>query len=464
MGSAVSYAALSLWHETAGDDLTPRAALPGGIDADVAIVGGGFTGLWTAYYLSSRDPSLRIVLLERDVAGFGASGRNGGWVSALFPASRAQLAALPGSSRAAANAMTAAMRGSIDEIERITSLEDLPCDFQRGGTISFARTGPQLRRARTEVDEAHAWGDTEDDLRLLDSGEAASYARASRVLGATYTPHCARIQPARLARGLARLVESRGVVIYEQTAVTEIAPSLATTREGRVRADHVIRATEGFTPNLAGMKRAVVPVYSLIVATEQLPARVWDEIGLEGRATFSDHRHLVIYGQRTADDRLVFGGRGAPYHFSSSVKPAFDTEESVFAALRETLVDLFPAVGGRAFTHAWGGPIGIPRDWTASVGLDPATGIGWAGGYVGDGVTTTNLAGRTLADLICGEANELTALPWVNHRSPAWEPEPLRWLGINAGLRAMTVADREEQITGRPSVLARVMSPMLGGN
>ncbi|MGA9746586.1 MAG: FAD-dependent oxidoreductase, partial [Nocardioides sp.] len=186
-------------------------------------------------------------------------------------------------------------------------------------------------------------------------------------------------------------------------------------------------------------------------------------IGLARRETFTDHRHLIIYGQRTADDRLVFGGRGAPYHLGSRVSPGFDRDDRVFAALRATLVELFPVLHDVVITHAWGGPLGVARDWCASVGLDPVTRVGWAGGYVGDGVSTTNLAGRTLRDLVLGRDTDLTRLPWVGHRSPRWEPEPLRWLGINAGLRAMTFADAEERLTGRPSLVARAITPLLGG-
>jgi glycine/D-amino acid oxidase-like deaminating enzyme len=463
MGGAVTYSDISLWLENSGDDLVPRPALPGDLDVDVAIVGAGFTGLWTAYYLTERDPSLRVAVLEREVAGFGASGRNGGWASGLFPVSRTRLASLPGSSRAHAVAMTAAMRQCVDEVGRVVAAERIDCDFSKGGTVVLARTEAQLVRAREEVQAAYAWGDTEDDIRLLDPDEAAGKIRASRTLAATYTPHCARIHPAKLVRGLARVVEGRGVSIYEQTRVQALAPSIVRTDRGRVRAQYVVRATEGFTPELEGMKRAVIPVYSLVVATEPLPSSVWDEIGLSTFPTFSDHRHLIIYGQRSADDRLVFGGRGAPYHFSSSIEPEFDRNATVFAGLRETLVDLFPAVAGHEFTHQWGGPLGIARDWMASVGLDRGTGIGWAGGYVGDGVSTTNLAGRTLADLVTGTDSELVSLPWVNHRSRAWEPEPLRWLGVNAGLRTMTAADHEERLTGRASVLARAMAPFVGG-
>jgi glycine/D-amino acid oxidase-like deaminating enzyme len=306
------------------------------------------------------------------------------------------------------------------------------------------------------------WGRT--DIRLLSSAQAAARLVATRTRGATYTPDCAALHPGRLVRGLAEVVTARGVTLHERTPATAISPGVVRTAHGEVRAAHVVRATEGFTPRLPGLGRAVVPVYSLVVATEPLRASVWDEIGLARRETFSDHRHLIIYGQRTADDRLVFGGRGAPYHLGSRIRPAYDRVPRVFAALHATLLDLFPVLQGARFTHAWGGPLGIARDWCASVGLDRDTGLAWAGGYVGDGVTTTNLAGRTLRDLILGTESDLTALPWVGHHSPTWEPEPLRWLGINAGLRAMTVADAEERLTRRPSLVARAMQPLIGGH
>lgn len=461
----MSYQGLSLWHETCDDDLTPRPPLPGSLDVDVAIVGAGYTGLWTAYYLAEREPGLSIAVIERDVAGFGASGRNGGWLSALFPAGRAKLARLKGSSREAAVGLTRAMRDSIGEVERVVDAEGIDCDLHRGGTIVFARTKTQLARARAEVEDARRWGDTEADLRLLDAAETREVARVPDALGATFTSHCARVQPAKLARGLARAVERKGVAIYEQTEATSLDPGVVRTTRGRVRARHVIRATEGFTARLPGLRRRVIPVYSLIVATEPLAPALRAEVGLDDSPTFSDHRHLIVYGQRTADDRIVFGGRGAPYHYGSRVDPSFDREEDVFADLRSSLVSLFPVLEGVQFTHSWGGPLAISRDWTASVGLDPETGMGWAGGYVGDGVTTTNLAGRTLAALVTGDtASDLVTLPWVGHRSPSWEPEPARWIGVNAGLRAMDAADREEGLTGRESVLARAMQPLLGGH
>jgi glycine/D-amino acid oxidase-like deaminating enzyme len=451
---------LSLWHDSVDTDWTPRPALSGDIEADVAIVGAGFTGLWTAHYLAEADPSLRIVVLEAETAGYGASGRNGGWCSALFPASLGTLASMK--DRDAALAQHRAMRETVDEVVRVAAAEGIDADIAKGGTISLARSRAQLRRARAEVADARAWDRDEDDVRLLDKAEARSVLRGSRTIGATYTPDCAAIHPARLVRGLADAVERRGVTIHEQTPVRSIAPGRAHTGVGDVRARTILRATEGYTATLKGEDRTMVPVYSLIIATEPLSAATWDEIGLARRETFSDHRHLIIYGQRTADDRLVFGGRGAPYHLGSRIKPEFDRDERVFARLYATLIDLFPVLEGTRVTHAWGGALGIPRDWCASVGLDRATGLGWAGGYVGDGVSTTNLAGRTLRDLVLERDTDLTRLPWVGHRSPAWEREPLRWLGINAGLRAMTLADAEESVTRLPSVIARAVSPLLG--
>lgn len=464
------YRALSLWHATAGEDWTPRAPLGGDLDVDVAIVGAGLTGLWTAHYLAEADPTLRIAVLEAEVAGYGASGRNGGWCSALFPASLETLAALPRADgrphgRAGALAQHAAMRGSVTEVARAAAAEGIDAQLARGGTIDLARSPAQLVRARSEVARARAWGRGEDDLRLLDRAGAEEHVRAEGTRGATYTPDCAALHPARLVRGLARAVERRGVRVLEQTPVTAVAPGRCGTPRGVVRAEVVVRATEGWTAHLPGHERDVVPVYSLVIATEPLPAEVWAEIGLARRETFTDHRHLIVYGQRTADGRLVFGGRGAPYHLGSAIRPGHDRDPRVHARLLATLREMFPVLArgrGVRVTHAWGGALGIPRDWCASVGLDRGTGLAWAGGYVGDGVATTNLAGRTLRDLVLGRDTDLTALPWVGHRSPRWEPEPLRWLGINAGLRATTAADVEERWTGRPSLLARAVAPLLG--
>jgi glycine/D-amino acid oxidase-like deaminating enzyme len=451
------YRQLSLWFDTLPGSLVPRAPLAGPTSVDVAIVGGGFTGLWTAYYLLAADPTLKVAVLESQIAGFGASGRNGGWCSALYPVGLSTLAKESG--REAAIAQYGAMQGAVGEVVRVATAEHIDADIAVGGTVVLARSRTQLARAQAEVAEATEF---DLDLRLLDADAARKRLNATDVLGATYTPDCAAIQPAKLVRGLADVVESRGGRVYEHTRVTGIERGTVHTERADVQAQIVVRATEGYTAQLPGSRRALAPVYSLIIATEPLSDGVWDEIGLRERETFSDHRHLIIYGQRTVDNRMVFGGRGAPYHLGSRIKPAYDRVPKVFDALQQTLSELFPVLCGARVTHRWGGPLGIARDWHASVGLDRERGLAWAGGYVGDGVSTTNLAGRTLADLITERPSDLTTLPWVGHRSPNWEPEPLRWLGANAGLRAMTWADRAEARSGKSSRLAGLVNAMMG--
>ena len=451
------YRSLSFWHDTLDEPLVQRAPLDGDTTADVAIVGGGLTGLWSAYYLSRSQ--VDVVVIEAETAGFGASGRNGGWCSALLPQGPDAIARRHG--RAAALAMRRTMNDTVREVGAVAAAEGIDCDWLHGGTVVVARTAAQLDRARAEVAHDAGWEGV-DGLQLLDADQTRARVGVHDAVGSTYTPHCARVHPAKLVRGLARVVEQRGIRILEGTRVTAIAPGRVDTDRGTVIARHVLRATEGWTPQLPGHGRDVAPVYSLVIATEPLPQDFWAEVGLARGETFSEHRHLIVYGQRTADDRFVFGGRGAPYHFGSAVHPQFDREPRVFEALRETLVDLFPALAPYAVTHRWGGPLGIARDWHASVRYDPATGLGSAGGYVGDGVATTNLAGRTLADLVTGRRTDLTALPWVNHRSRRWEPEPLRWLGINAGLRLASAADADERRSGRASRIGPVLARLTG--
>lgn len=465
-----TYRDVSLWWDTLPGPVAVRPALPGDMDVDVAIVGAGYTGLWTARYLAIADPALRVVVLEAEVAGYGASGRNGGWCSALFATSDAKIAGEHGPD--AARRTRIAMQESVDEVGRAAAEDGVDCHFAKGGTVVAARGPAQVTRAKEEVDHARRSGVGDGDMVWLDAGPARERIGASGVLGATYTPHCAAIHPARLARGLADAVERRGVKVFECTPVIEIRQGAgasgrrpeAVTPHGIVRADVVVRAVEAWTPGLPREHRTLAPVYSLMIATEPLDDTFWKEAGLAQRETFSDHRHLIIYGQRTADGRLAFGGRGAPYHFGSAVRPAFDRDRRVHEGLRRTLAELFPATRDAGITHRWGGPIGVPRDWHSSVGLDPETGIAWAGGYVGDGVSTTNLAGRTIADLVTRRQSDLVRLPWVGHRWPRWEPEPLRWLGINAGLRGVQLSDSSEVRRGRPSWLASRMSSMLGGH
>ncbi|TQJ09889.1 NAD(P)/FAD-dependent oxidoreductase [Lapillicoccus jejuensis] len=447
-----------LWWE--GLAPSPRRPAPAADDTcDVVVVGGGLTGLWTAWHLLRLDPSLDVRVLEAEHVGYGASGRNGGWASALYPVSLDRVARESGA--AAARDLGAALRGSVDDLGAIAAQEDISCDYTKGGTVVVARGAAQVTRGRADVEHDVRWG---LPTRWLGAGEARERLRARGVDGASYSPDCARVQPFSLVTGLAAAVERRGGRVHESTRVTGLRPGSVTTADGVVlRARHVLRATEAWTPTLPGHRRDVAPVYSLVVATAPLPADAWAQVGLAQRETFSEHRHLVVYGQRTADDRLVFGGRGTPYHWGSSVRPAFEDEPGVHAALRSTLLELLPGLPrDTAFTHAWGGALGIARDWHPSVRHDPTTGLGSAGGYVGDGVALAQLAGRALAELVAGRPGRAARLPFVGHRPPPWEPEPLRWLGVGAGLRLASLADAEEARNGRPARLGALLGRLTG--
>lgn len=452
----------SVWWATLPSPPEDRPPLRGDLDVDVAIVGAGFTGLWTALFLLERVPTMRIALLEAEVAGFGASGRNGGWASALYPLSFARVVERHGVE--AARQLRDTLRSAVVDLGRIARDEGIECDYQRGGTITLARSVLQAERLRAELETARREGDTEEDLAWLDTDDARAHCDARGTVGGLFTPHCAAVHPAKLAVGLASAVERRGAVIFEHTRVTELvgasssSRACATTTAGVVRADVVVRATEGFTPMFRAVRREVVPLYSLVVATEPLAASFYDRVGLAGRETFTDARHLIIYGQRTRDDRLVFGGRGAPYHLGSRVSPRFDHEPRVFEKLEATLGELF---GELRVTHRWGGPLGMARDRSPFVRFDRASGMAAAGGYVGDGVVMALVAGRVLGTLISGGTLD-APLPFVDHRARAWEPEPLRWIGINAALHSADLADTNEARTKAPSRAARVFERLQG--
>jgi glycine/D-amino acid oxidase-like deaminating enzyme len=451
--------ARSLWLEGI-DDLTPRPAVHGDVHADVAIVGAGFTGLWTAYSLAVLEPTLRIAVVEREVAGFGASGRNGGWASGFIAGDPAVYRR-----RSDADAVLRAERATfaaIAEIGRVCRDEDIDCGFAQGGTLTVAYGEPQRRRLVAGVNGKHARGLGATDVRLLDPDELAAHVRTPGAVAASYSPHCARVDPARLVRGLATACERRGVTIFEQSPGT-IEPGAVRTPAGTVRAPMVVRATESYSVEAAGWHRRFLPLYSLMIATEPLPDHVWDELGWDGSLTVSDAHHLFFYAQRTLDGRIAIGGRGAPYRLGSPIDRSQERNAAVRARLEATIRRSFPAAADAAITHHWGGSLAVPRDWCMSITCDRVAGVAWSGGYGGHGVVAANVAGRTLADLILGRTSELTELPWVGHRSRSWEPEPLRYLASTAIVRVLGSADRAEDRTGRPVRRTRLVAPFVMG-
>jgi len=449
MSSAVSGAVnggVSFWY---ADDGLPvqREPLSGDRSADVVIVGGGYTGLWTAYYLKKAAPFLRITVLEQKFCGYGASGRNGGWLYNGV-AGRDRYAKLHG--REAAVRLQKAMNNTVAEVVRVTREEGIEADVHVGGVLEVAYTPAQLARLKAFHEHELSFG--EQDRELYGAAETAERIRVADAVGSTWTPHGARLHPVKLVKGLAAAVEALGVTIHERTPVTEIRPKHAVTPYGTVRAPYVLRCTEGFTASLKGQRRTWLPMNSSMIATEPLTDEQWARIGWEGRETLGDMAHAYMYAQRTADGRIALGGRGVPYRFGSRTDNDGRTQPATIEALYDILVRFFPSLTGVKVAHAWSGVLGVPRDWCATVTLDRSTGLGWAGGYVGSGLATTNLAARTLRDLVrqdSGQAGptDLTALPWVNHRVRKWEPEPLRWLGVHGMYATYRTADRRELTT-----------------
>lgn len=441
---AVRNGGVSFWWQQVGLP-TPSDRLDGDVTCDVAIVGGGLTGLWTAHYLREADPSLDVRVLEAEFAGFGASGRNGGWLSSELPGSPRAYARAGGEEGLAR--MRAAVRATVDEVIGVTTRAGIDADVVRHGVLHVARSAAQAERLRGE----------------LDAEQVAARIRVAGAVSGHLDPDCARVQPARLVAGVADLVRAQGVRVHEGTRVRSVEPGAAVTERGTVRAPVVLRCLEGFTAGLAGHRRDWLPMNSAIVVTEPLTDAQWDAIGWAGEELLGDEAHAYCYAQRTADGRIALGGRGVPYRFGSRTDVDGRTQDWTVESLRTTLTSLFPTLAGIGLDHAWCGVLGVPRDWSASVSYDPVTGLGHAGGYVGSGLTATNLAGRTLRDLVLGRDTDLVHLPWTGHRVRRWEPEPLRWAGVHALYRLFRAADRREDGgLGRTSRVARVANRVAG--
>jgi glycine/D-amino acid oxidase-like deaminating enzyme len=450
------YRKLSYWHDSAPDPLVPRSSMNGDIEADVVIAGAGYTGLWTAYYLKQIDPSLNVVILEAEVAGFGASGRNGGWCSGYLSGIDHWLD--DPVHREGAIRLQKQMFETVPEVGRVVRRESIDCHFEQAGALEIAVIPAQLARLHNELGHLRGLGFGEDDYRWLDQGELQNTLGVDQALAGIHMRHCAAIHPARLARGLADTVERLGVSIYEKSPVLESGPDELLTAGGKVRAGAVVLATEGYSGTIKGRKRRLIPVHSMMVATEPLNDQQLEATRFRKRFCFGNIDRMVTYGQLTADGRIAFGCRGT-YHYGSGIRQ-FESQDPEFKLVAESLLRFFPRLGGIRFTHCWGGAMGVSRTLRPSVNFDPVRRSGWAGGFFGNGVGATHLAGQTMADLVMGNETERTRTPWVNpadgHRK--WEPEPVRWLGIKSRSKLMHLADWAEY---RGSRFAPVISKTL---
>lgn len=428
----------------------PRAPLSGQSTADICIIGAGFTGLWAAYYLKRAAPDLNIILLDAKHAGFGASGRNGGWLTGGFAWNHDRY--LQTSSDHGVRAMVRAMLGTVDEIAGIAQSAGINAHLRRTDELLIATNPAQHARLLDEHHTRTHWGET--DIQIINATQLATRIHIPNARAALKIPNVARIQPAALVTGLADLVERMGVTICDLTPVTAIHAGRVDTPRGPVAARTILRATEGFTGQINGHARDLLPLNSAQIITAPLPDAIWAKIGWQDYEIMGDFANAYCYCQRTDDGRIAVGGRGIPYRFNNGLDTNGTPDAETIRRLIAILNQHFPAAANAPIDHAWCGTLGVPRDWCARVDFDPATRIGSAGGYVGVGVSTSNLAGRTLADLALGRQTALTTLPWVNRPLRAWEPEPLRWLGLRGMYTLLNAADRAEARGANPSALA----------
>ncbi|MBO0494026.1 FAD-dependent oxidoreductase [Pseudomonas sp. Marseille-Q1929] len=441
---------ISLWMDQLDDPLVARPSLEHDLDVNVVIIGAGYTGLWTAYYLKRQAPELNIAIVEAQTAGFGASGRNGGWLMGNLLGEDRLLAGLAPAARRASFDLLHAIP---DEVAQVLAREGIDCDYRKGGALYCAARYPEQEGSlRRYLDKLYAQGLTESDYRWLSPQQLAEQIRIAKPYGGIYAPHVATINPAKLVRGLAQVVENMGVPIYENSAVTHWQSGSVRTAKASIRAAWVVPAIEGYANTLPPLGRYQLPVQSLIVATEPLPASTWDEIGLNHGQAFGESSRQVTYGQRTADNRLVFGARGG-YQFAGKLRHDFDLTDNEVELRRYLFGELFPQLKNVRITHSWGGNLGMSRNFRPHMLCDNKTGIALSGGYGGEGVGATNLGGRTLADLILGHVTPLVQQPWVIRERgldalKAWEPEPCRWLGYNAIIRSFV---HEDQVLANPN-------------
>lgn len=441
----------SFWLDSAPVDHTAaidRSALAGDVDVDVAVVGAGFTGLWTAQSLLAADPTLRLVVLERERVGFGASGRNGGWCVGDYGGPESAVAKVGGDR--AVETMAREMIRAVDATESFVTEHAIDCGFHRGGAIYTAVNDGQLRRLRHHHETLTRSG-LGDAWQWLDAADARAILDGPAIRGAILTPHAAAVQPAALALGIAAEVERLGGRIHEATTVEAIRPggtrrAAVRTDHGTVTADWVVLATEAYTHSVDGQQRRMLPLVNHVIATEPIEASVWDRIGLRDRQLFELGAMLLGYGQRTADDRIVWGGTAAGARWNFGVPPSPSHSARIERRLVRRLTELLPALEGVGVSHRWTGVLGVPRDLLPGIGVDRRRGFAWAGGYTGQGVAAANAAGRGLADLIRGVDTPLTRLPWVDHRSRPWEPEPRTWIGVHAAIAAAHTADLVDRV------------------
>ena len=418
-------------------------ALEEDIRADVAIVGAGFTGLSTAYYLRQADPSLRVVVLESDVVGYGASGRNGGFAMTLMGLTLPLTVRRFGKEKAR-QAHDFGVR-AVRHVGELVEKQGIDCDYEKNGLLTVATNPAQVDRLQAEIRLAHELG--VEGVRWLAAGELREEVLSPLYLGARAAEECALVNPAKLTRGLKNLAEGAGVEVYERTPVeaAHLRPRIRLeTPQGSVAAQKVVFATNAFTQRFPQLHSKAFPIFTYIVLTEPLSQQQLSSIGWGNRQGIEDARNLIHYYRLTADNRLLMGGEDAIYYYGGKV--GIDEHWPTFEDLERTIRETFPGLADIGISHRWGGPVSVPIDFFPAMGyLGGDRRVIYNLGCVGHGVALANMAGQILRDLVREQETELTDLFFVNRRVIPLPPEPIRFAVVQGIRRGMKLQDGWER-------------------
>ena len=444
-----SHTSTGWWLEEAGE-VDPRPPLDGSITADVAVIGGGYTGMWAAWELLERGAS--VALLESGICGHGPSGRNGGFCESLWlsaPALRARFGDGP------ARALLEASSDTVAKVGAWCDAEGVDAWFDQSGYLCVS-TAPAFDEVGLGAVEAAAALGAPDRVRALSGAETKARCASPLFRRAVFIPDFATLQPARLALGLRRRLIERGAQIYEHSRVRRVGPPVETD-SGSVRAGSVVLAVGPAARAQPRLRTRLTVTSSHIVLTEPVPD-VIAELGWTGGECMTDGRTLLHYFRTTRDGRILLGWGGGRLAYGSRVDGRVELDRRAVRAAHGALLRFFPGLEGRAITHAWGGPIDVSPSHIPQIGTLAGKPVHFAFGFTGNGVGPTNLAGRTLASLATGQADELTRLPLVGADAGAWvPPEPLTFLGGSLVRSALVRRERIQEDGRTPDPLTRAV-------
>lgn len=423
------YIQKSYWLNSYGS-YAPNAPVTGDVTADVAIIGGGFTGLSTAYFLRKAEPTMKVAVLEGEVVGYGASGRNGGFAMTLFGLEPAVTAMLFGKQRTV-DAHHYCER-AVDLVRDLIREHNIQSDFEYTGFLRLATTEGYVKRIQHDLELLTSLGVT--GIEWIDKEKARAEVDSPLVLGAWSEARCGILNPAKQVREMKRVAQSAGAVVYEQSPVTEIQRGAKFTLkmpQGTVTADKIVFATNAYSHLIPEIWNKQVPAFTHMVITESLTKEQMDSIGWKNRQGLEDARNLVHYLRLTVDNRLAIGGSNVTITYSRDM--ARDLNEKTFQQLEKDTIELFPSLKDVEFTFRWGGPVSVTMDMAPAIGMVGDARAWYSLGCVGHGVAPTHLNGQTLADLLLERKTDLTSVWFVNRKTIAWPPEPLRW-GVSQAL------------------------------